>query len=200
MFHRLSTDLRTLLPCVLLAVSLACGPAELAAPTSEVVQELVLTTFPDASDEVNVRVVEHEPGATAARAEAEFRGADVVVLLLAVDGDWEVSGVELGEHLYSVPELRAIGETLATIQTVSNALETYRRAHDRYPLLDDQVGLSELVPDFYPADASLADGWGNPLRYRLQGDEYALTSSGPDGNPANPDDIILVTGPDDAQQ
>ena len=200
MLHRPATAVRILMPCLLLAASLACGPAELAAPTSEGVQELVLTTFPNAGDEVIVRAVEHEPGATDARAEAEFRGADVAVLMQAVDEAWEVAGVELGEHLYSVPELRAIGETLATIQAVSNALETYRRAHDRYPLLDDQVGLRELVPDFYPADAALVDGWGNPLRYRLQGDEYALTSSGPDGNPANPDDIILVTGPDDVQQ
>jgi hypothetical protein len=54
--------------------------------------------------------------------------------------------------------------------------------------------LDELPPEF-SADLERADGWGNPLLYRLlRIDKYNLISAGPDGEFGNADDIVLENG------
>jgi hypothetical protein len=78
---------------------------------------------------------------------------------------------------------------------LSDALEQHKVATGSYPLLDDLVGLRELVPDYYPVDGSMNDVWGRAFRYRVQGDnDYTVTSTGVDGESGRRDDIILITG------
>jgi hypothetical protein len=83
---------------------------------------------------------------------------------------------------------------MEVMRGLSDALEAFHEARGDFPMLDDLTGLGELVPEFYPADGPMQDAWGNTLRYRHQGEDYTLTSSGPDGDPGSRDDILLLTG------
>lgn len=168
----------------------ACGPSELATPSASQVETLIRGQFAQA--EIRVREVNRDVAVV--RAPAEFNGADVIFVLHAGPDAWELSHVEQGGNSYTVDQLDAIAASMATMRDVSNALEAYRTEKGSYPLLDDQVGLRELVPDFYAGDQSMADAWGTPLRYRLQGEDYIVTSTGPDAEISTSDDIILITG------
>lgn len=182
-------------PAALLAIALtaavtACGPGELATPTASQVETLIREQFPQA--EIRVREVARSDQEL--RVPAEFNGADVIFVLAATADAWSVQHVEQGGSAYTVEQLGDIATSMAVMRDISDALEAYQQANGNYPLLDDQVGLRELVPDFYPADAPMQDAWGTPLRYRIQGDDYIVTSTGPDAELATSDDIILITG------
>lgn len=186
---------RTRLAIAALAVSAAlaagCGPGELTSLSATQVERLVRDIYPQA--EIRVREVQRED-TDVLRAPAEFNGADVIFVFVAGEGAWTIAHIEQGGNSYTVEELDAIASAMAIMRDVSNALEAYHEATGSYPLLDDQVGLRELVPEYYPADGALVDAWGEPLRYRLQGDDYIVTSTGPDLAVATTDDIILITG------
>ena len=182
-------------PAVVLAVAIiasatACGPGELATPTASQVETLIRGQFPQAE----IRVREVGRSGEELRVPAEVNGADVIFVLVAAPDAWSVQHVEQGGSAYTVEQLGDIATSMAVMRDISDALEAYQQRNGSYPLLDDQVGLRELVPDFYPADAPLQDAWGTPLRYRLQGDDYIVTSTGPDTELATSDDIILITG------
>jgi hypothetical protein len=128
------------------------------------------------------------------RIPAEFGEADVIFLMHAGEEEWEITGVEQGGSTYTVEQLGEIAATMEVMRDLSDGLEACMEATGSYPILDDLVGLRELVPDYYSADGSLEDAWGNAFRYRLQGDDYTVTSTGPDGEAGSTDDIILITG------
>lgn len=185
---------RTRVAIALVAVSAvlaaACGASELPTPSASQVERLVRDAYPQA----DIRVREIQRVESALRAPAEFNGADVVFVFTPGEDAWSIEHIEQGGNSYTVEQLAAIAGAMATMRDISNALEAYREANGSYPLLDDQVGLRELAPDFYPADGSLEDTWGAPLRYRLQGEDYIVTSTGPDTDVGTTDDIILITG------
>jgi hypothetical protein len=169
----------------------ACGPSELATPSAPQAERIVSAAFPEST--IRVREVTRE--GQSLRIPAEFGDADVIFLMAAGEEDWEIAGVEQGGNTYTVEQLRDIATTMQVMRGVSDALEQYKAATGAYPLLDDLVGLRELVPDYYPADGSLSDAWGRAFRYRVQGDEdYTVTSTGVDGEAGSRDDIILITG------
>lgn len=175
---------------LLTSVLAGCGPREVPTPTPEQVEALIEQAFPGSGATVGqLDRLENE-----VRAAVELDGADMVLVLQAGEGQWAIAGVEQGETAYTLEELGRIRTTVDLMDAVSDALTSYRDATGAFPALDDLVGLRELVPDHYSGSAEFNDGWGNPLRYRVQGDDYTLTSSGPDGEPATPDDVILVTG------
>jgi hypothetical protein len=189
--RKLST--RSLRSGAALAVALllaACGPSELATPTAPQAEALVTAAFPQA--EVRVREVDRDEGTL--RAPAEFNGADVIFVMQAGEEVWEIASVEQGGNSYTVEQLGDIADTMAVMRELSDALEAFKEATGQYPLLDDLVGLADIVPDYYPEAGSMADAWGGVLRYRHQGEDYTLTSSGPDTEPATRDDILLITG------
>jgi hypothetical protein len=179
--------------CLLTVAAFGCGPAELATPTADEIEALLDGTFPRAAGLVEVRGVERIENRV--RARAEYAGSDVTVLMVAGESAWIVDGAEMGGSVYTTDQLHSIGDTLALLQGVSDALAVFRAETGTYPSLEDLVGLRELVPDYYSPDAGFDDGWGNGLRYRMQEDEYTLTSDGPDGRGGTTDDLFLITGP-----
>ena len=188
---RLQPFQRPLLLVAALALTVAaCGPSELATPSAAQAERLVGATFPEAS----IRVREVNRSGPALRVPAEFNEADVIFLLRAGDEEWEMTGVEQGGNTYTVEQLGQIASTMAVMRSLSDGLEAYMAAKGSYPALDDLVGLRDLVPDYYPEDGSMRDAWGEAFRYRPQGDDYTVTSTGPDGAVGSRDDIILITG------
>lgn len=177
-------------PLAILLLASGCAPGELPTPTPERVEELVQEAFPEAG--VDVAGVDRLEAQV--RAAVALDGADMVMVLEAGDDDWAIAGVEQGEASYTLEELGRIRATVDLLDAVSDALAAYRDANGAFPALDDRVGLRTLVPDHWDGDGDFIDGWGNPLRYRVQGEDYTLTSDGPDGEPSTPDDVILVTG------
>ena len=187
--HRLFSLLLTL-------VIFSCGPSELGTPTTDEISALLDASFPRAAGQVEVHGIERAENT--ARVRAEYAGSDVTVLLLASESAWVVDGVEMGGNIYTIDQLHSIGDSLVLMQEVSDALAVFRAETGAYPLLEDLIGLRELVPDYYSPrdrDAGFIDGWGNGLRYRIQEDEYTLTSDGPDGRGGTTDDLFLITGP-----
>lgn len=175
---------------LLLVVPVGCAPGELPTPTPERVRELVREAFPEAGVDVsNVERLERE-----VRAAVELDGADMVMVLEAGEDAWALTGVEQGEVSYTIEELGRIRTTVDRMDSVHDALARHRADHGAFPALDDLVGLRELVPDYLDDESAFTDGWGNVLHYRVQGEDYTLTSSGPDGEPSTSDDVILVTG------
>jgi len=167
-----------------------CGPSELTTPSASQAERLIGAAFPQAS----VRVREVSRTEQSLRIPAEFGEADMIFLMHAGEEEWEITGVEQGGSTYTVEQLGEIVATMEVMRDLSDGLEACIEATGSYPILDDLVGLRELVPDYYSADGSLEDGWGNAFRYRLQGDDYTVTSTGPDGEAGSRDDIILITG------
>lgn len=181
---------RALLSAILAVLVLlpACGPAELENPTPAEIETLIREEYP----EVLIDVVAVQRGDETLRAPARFGDSDVVLVLEAAEGEWALTGMEMGEQYYAIEEIEAIQETTRLLETVSDALSEYQAANGEFPQADDLVGLRELVPEHYPADAGFEDAWGSGLRYRLQEDAYTLTSDGPDGEPGTADDVIVI--------
>ena len=182
---------RLLVVCAAVALVAACGPSELATPSAAQAERLVSATFPEAT----IRVREVTRSEQTLRIPAEFNEADVIFLMEAGEEDWVMTGVEQGGNNYTVDQLRDIAATMVVMRSLSDALERYRADTGSFPVLDDLVGLRELVPDYYPAQGEMEDAWGSAFRYRVQGDDdYTVTSTGPDGVTGSRDDIILITG------
>lgn len=188
---RRQSYLRPFVICVVAALAAACGPTELATPSAAQAERLVSATFPDTT----IRVREVTRSEQTLRIPAEFNEADVIFLMEAGEEDWVMTGVEQGGNTYTVDQLRDIAATMEVMRALSDALERYRADTGSFPVLDDLVGLRELVPDYYPAQGGMEDAWGSAFRYRVQGDDdYTVTSTGPDGVSGSRDDIILITG------
>ncbi len=175
---------------LLAAAGAGCGPSELTTPSAPAAERLIAAAFPDAS----IRVREVTRVEQTLRIPAEFNEADVIFVMDAGEEDWDISGIEQGGNTYTVEQLAEIGSTMRVMRALSDGLESFRLERGEFPALDDLVGLRELVPDFYPEDGSMQDAWGEAFRYRPQGEDYTITSTGPDREAGSPDDIILITG------
>jgi len=189
MFRLQSFQRTAFIVALALAVG-ACGPSELATPSATQAERLISAAFPQA----NIRVREVVRTEQSLRIPAEFGEADVIFLMNAGEEDWDIAGVEQGGNTYTVEQLGEIAGTMEVMRSLSDGLEAYLAEVGTYPQLDDLVGLRELVPAYYPEDGSMEDAWGSVFRYRLQGDDYTVTSTGPDGEVGSRDDIILITG------
>jgi len=188
---RLQSSQRAFLVIAATALAVgACGPSELATPSAPQAERIISAAFPQA----NIRVREVSRTEQTLRIPAEFGEADVVFLMRAGEEEWEITGVEQGGSTYTVQQLGEIASTMDVMRALSDGLEACYVATGSYPLLDDLVGLRELVPEYYPEEGSMEDAWGSAFRYRLQGDDYTVTSTGPDGEAGSRDDIILITG------
>ncbi len=180
------------LSLALAVLGAACGPAELPTPSTSAAERLITAQFADAN--VTVREVSRSEGTL--RVPAEFNSADVIFVLIPGGSGWEIAHVEQGGNSYTVEQLHEIAATMQLMSDLSDGLESYLADEGSYPMLDDQVGLRQLVPGYYqhPEGELLIDVWGTPLRYRVQGVDYTMTSTGPDGQLGSSDDIILITG------
>ena len=82
------------------------------------------------------------------------------------------------------PEIKQVFETSFAMYKAHTVIESHRGENDALP--SDEEG-NRLIED-------LADGWGNPLRYELDGETFMVRSAGPDGEFGTPDDIPPASG------
>lgn len=81
---------------------------------------------------------------------------------------------------FAVPDIKYTFETVFVMAEATTIIEEYRRTNDALPTENEG---NELLQD-------LEDGWGNPLRYELDGERYVIRSAGPDGRFSTDDDIL----------
>ena len=77
-------------------------------------------------------------------------------------------------------------ETLSRIDTVKQALRTYRSAHKEFP-----AALTSVSND----QCRIDDAWVHPLAYEFEKDDFAIASDGADGVAGTSDDIMFTTIP-----
>lgn len=113
-------------------------------------------------------------------------------------GAWKVADIRLGDQHWESVELvteairrEKTRRTEALLQKIAEALEAYKKDQGRYVVATDfNQMLDQLAPRYLPVTIRF-DLWEQPLLYRSSGNEYRLSSSGPDGKPDTADDLIL---------
>ena len=113
-------------------------------------------------------------------------------------GAWQVADIRLGDQHWESVELvteairrEKTRRTEALLQKVAEALEAYKKDQGRYVVATDfNQLLDQLAPRYLPVTIRF-DLWEQPLGYRSTGNEYRVSSSGPDGKPDTADDLIL---------
>jgi hypothetical protein len=98
-------------------------------------------------------------------------------------------------HVCQLERQGAQKRTLADIRSLATAIESFRIDHGRVPgPTEGYVAVAmmrEAIEPSYIRRAPLADGWGNTLVYRSDGQHYRLASPGRDGEPDGPYDAVL---------
>jgi hypothetical protein len=82
----------------------------------------------------------------------------------------------------------------AELGLVAQALEKFRAEQGSYLVADKHSVVIDHLNPRYLARIIRVDPWQRPYVYQGQRDRFTLSSNGPDGKDATPDDII-VTGP-----
>ena len=165
----------------------ACAPSTPGMLQSEAAVELVRAQFPDS----DVRLREVARGAERTDLVTTLDGVETRFRLEIVAGRWSLVGIEQDGVYRTIADLQAIASTMGLMRRLAAALGAYSVAVGGYPEGRDAAALETLVPKYHDS-GKLVDAWGNGLAYRLQGEEYTLTSLGTDGRAGTEDDIILV--------
>ncbi len=114
------------------------------------------------------------------------------------NGTWQVADIRLGDQHWESVELvteamrrEKMRRTEALLQKIAEALAAYKEDQGRYVIATDfNQLLDQLAPRYLPVTIRF-DLWEQPLLYRSVGQEYRLSSLGPDGKPDTADDLIL---------
>jgi hypothetical protein len=162
----------------------------------------VLTGIAVPSDAVRIQEVDPMPVPLASRASAVVVAWIRVTARLVNEGKgWQVSELRTGNRdwVKLKPLIDALNEKKATqarsdMETISQALERYRRERGFYVVSDSQAVLIDHLNPRYLAKIIRVDPWSHPYKYDGQRDRFSLHSSGPDGKDLTADDIQL-TGP-----
>lgn len=113
-------------------------------------------------------------------------------------GEWQVADIRLGDQHWESVELiteavrrEKTCRTETLLQKVAEALEAYKKDRGSYVVATDFTQLlDQLAPRYLPVTIRF-DLWEQPLAYRSTGNEYRLSSAGPDLKPDTSDDLIL---------
>lgn len=113
-------------------------------------------------------------------------------------GAWQVVDIRLGDQHWESVELvtealrrEKTRRTEALLQKLADALAAYKEDQGRYVVAPDfNQLLDQLAPRYLPVTIRF-DLWEQPLAYRSTGNEYRLSSAGPDGKPDTADDLVL---------
>jgi hypothetical protein len=88
----------------------------------------------------------------------------------------------------------------STLITLVQAIETYKVQHGSYPedlgVLRQSLPQEAMVFIIDPSDVDPKDGQRYFYYERIDGEHYYARSTGPDGEPFTPDDIVPVMGKD----
>jgi len=111
-------------------------------------------------------------------------------------GRWQVARVRLGER--SFEEFEAFERALerekrdrarADLDTLSAALEAYRREHGFYVVADSAATLVDHLNPRYTSTFIRVDPWHRPYEYAGTRAGFTLRSRGADGKANTPDDV-----------
>mgnify|MGYP000993133386 CR=1 FL=1 len=146
------------------------------------------------ADQVRIKTVSNGLGGNAV-VEATIETA---VRFKQKKGEWQVADIRLGDQHWESVELiteavrrEKTRRTEALLQTIAAALEAYKKEQGQYVIATDfNQMLDQLAPRYFPVTIRF-DLWEQPLVYRSAGQEYRLTSSGPDLKADTSDDLIL---------
>lgn len=161
-----------------------------------------LTGIDVPSDAVRIQEVDPMPIPLASRASAVVIAWVRVTARLVNEGKgWQVSEVRTGNRDWFKlqPLLAALNEKKAAqarsdMETISQALERYRRDRGFYVVSDNQAVLIDHLNPRYLATIIRVDPWSHPYKYEGQRDRFTLHSAGADGKDLTADDIQL-SGP-----
>jgi len=161
-----------------------------------------LTGIDVPSDAVRIQEVDPMPIPLASRASAVVIAWVTVTARLINEGKgWQVSELRTGNHDWFKlqPLVAALNERKAAqarrdMETISQALERYRRDRGFYVVSDNQAVLIDHLNPRYLAKIIRVDPWSHPYKYEGQRDHFTLHSAGADGKDLTADDIQL-SGP-----
>jgi hypothetical protein len=105
------------------------------------------------------------------------RGFAIAGTVIGGIGTLMIAGIVV--VIFAVPEFKQGLETGLVIAEAHTIIESHRGENDALP--SEEEG-NRLIED-------LEDGWGNPLRYELDGEKPVIRSAGPDGEFDTKDDI-----------
>jgi hypothetical protein len=158
-----------------------------------------LTGIDVPSDAVRIQEVDPMPLPLASRASAVVVTWIRVTARLVNEGKgWQVSELRTGSRDWFKlqPLIAALNERKAAqarrdMETMSQALERYRRERGFYVVSDSQAVLIDHLNPRYLAKIIRIDPWSHPYKYDGQRDRFTLHSAGPDGKDQTADDIQL---------
>ncbi|HBB86266.1 MAG TPA: hypothetical protein DC047_01475 [Blastocatellia bacterium] len=161
-----------------------------------------LTGIDVPSDAVRIQEVDPMPLPLASRASAVVVAWIRVTAHLVNEGKgWQVSELRTGNRdwfklqpLIAALNERKAAQARSDMETMSQALERYRRERGFYVVSDSQAVLIDHLNPRYLAKIIRVDPWSHPYKYDGQRDSFTLHSSGPDGKDLTGDDIQL-SGP-----
>lgn len=161
-----------------------------------------LTGIDVPSDAVRIQEVDPMPLPLASRASAVVVAWIRMTARLVNEGKgWQVSELRTGNRdwfkvqpLVAALNERKAAQARSDLETISQALERYRRERGFYVVSDSQVVLIDHLSPRYLTKTIRVDPWSHPYKYDGQRDRFTLHSSGPDGKDLTADDIQL-SGP-----
>ena len=151
------------------------------------------------SDAIRIQEVNPLPISLASQDSATVVAWVRVDARLANDkGGWHVAELRTGNRdwVKLEPLVAGVNEQkrkLAWVELnlIANALEMFRKDRGFYVVSDKQsIAIDFLSPRYLPRVIRL-DPWHQPYKYLGERDHFTLRSSGPDGKPDTPDDILL---------
>ncbi|MDQ1640428.1 MAG: Type secretion system protein [Pyrinomonadaceae bacterium] len=158
-----------------------------------------LTGIEVPSDAVRIQEVDPMPLPLASRASAVVVAWIRVTARLVNEGNgWQVSELRTGNRdWYKLQPIigglneRKAAQARSDMETISQALERYRRERGFYVVSDSQAVLIDHLNPRYLAKIIRVDPWSHPYKYDGQRDRFSLHSLGPDGKDQTGDDIQL---------
>lgn len=161
-----------------------------------------LTGIDVPSDALRIQEVNPMPLPLASRASAVVVAwIRVSARLVNAGKGWQVSELRTGngDWVQVQPLISALNERKAAqarqdMETMSQALERYRRDRGFYVVSDSQAVLIDHLNPRYLAKIIRVDPWSHPYKYDGQRDRFTLHSMGADGKDLTADDIQL-SGP-----
>ena len=116
--------------------------------------------------------------------------------------DWQVNAVRLGDRdwidtqafLAALNEVR-VRQTRHSLERIQEGIRRYQAKQGALPAISDIVKLTDLLFPEYMSEVVRYDAWNNELKVNSAGNNFQLSSAGPDGITGNADDIHLDIRP-----
>ena len=116
--------------------------------------------------------------------------------------DWQVNAVRLGDRdwidtqafLAALNEVR-VRQTRHSLERIQEGIRRYQAKQGALPAISDIVKLTDLLFPEYMSEVVRYDAWNNELKVNSAGNNFQLSSAGPDGITGNADDILLDIRP-----